>query len=174
MSPVVVLTFPDFSLFKKQAQITFYSPYGKKRDSADQQIKMTYDYMTIARTWVATRKVLGIAFAHPHYNWFPNPTQKPNQTKSSSRGWPSLTWPRPPSASDRFGGRVGSGPPWWLNIVVAFQEGAFARCLSKGNGGKLFIQSAANVVQAARVNRRTRSLSSIFYLSEVAIFLRAI
>ena len=96
MSPVVVLTFPDFSLFKQPAQITFYSPYGKKRDSADQQIKMTYDYMTIARTWVATRKVLGIAFAFPYYNWFPYPTQEPNhQPKAAAGGWPSFT--RPPS-----------------------------------------------------------------------------
>ena len=102
----------------------------------------------------------------------PHSRAKPS-AKSSSRGL-AILYPTPLLASGWFGGWSGSGPPWWLNIVVAFQEGAFARCLSKGNGGKLFIQSAANVVQAARVNRRTRSLSSIFYLSEVAIFLRAI
>ena len=87
-----------FSLFKKEAQITFYSPYGKKRDSADQQIKMTYDYMTIARTWVATRKVLGIAFAFPYYNWFPYPTQEPNhQPKAAAGGGhPLPAPPRPP------------------------------------------------------------------------------
>ena len=104
MSPVVVLTFPDFSLFKQPAQITFYSPYGKKRDSADQQIKMTYDYMTIARTWLATRKVLGIAFAYPHYNWFLSPTQEPNhQPKAAAGGDHHLPDPPP-----------GLRLVWWL------------------------------------------------------------